>query len=386
MTNKIVVCGAGAAGMAAALAAARMGSEVSLIEAKPRPGGTVAHALIHTLGGLFDSAGEFIVEGLARELAERLARADRTVHRRKLGRAFVLNVIPDRYQIVVQQWLEEEPRISVRYNTRVASLSSADGRVGAAEFSGPQGHWSSPVDAVIDATGTAEIVGLIDPALVLLDPLGAGGGLIFRLRGVAPGTVTFPKGVGVLQALRSAAAEGRLPAECGKAWLDSGSLDDEVYVKLFVPRQEGRSSAEIMEAALDVKAAVVAFLKQLTGFEQAQVVQTGELGVRDSSRIRGEYCLSGEDVRAGRRFPDAACRCCWPIEYWHPYSGVSMEYLPDGSYYEIPMRSLKVAGVDNVWAAGKILSADRYAQASARVVGSCWGMGEAAGKAAAALV
>ena len=44
-----------------------------------------------------------------------------------------------------------------------------------------------------------------------------------------------------------------------------------------------------------------------------------------------------------------------------------------------------VCGLRNLWAAGKCLSADRYAQASARVVGSCWAKGEAAGTAAAAL-
>jgi hypothetical protein len=45
---------------------------------------------------------------------------------------------------------------------------------------------------------------------------------------------------------------------------------------------------------------------------------------------------------------------------------------------------LQLAGYENVWAVGKCLSADRYAHASARVVGTCWAMGEAVGSAAAA--
>jgi hypothetical protein len=48
------------------------------------------------------------------------------------------------------------------------------------------------------------------------------------------------------------------------------------------------------------------------------------------------------------------------------------------------MSALRLAGIENFWAVGKCLSADRYAHASARVVGACWAMGEAAGKAAAA--
>jgi NADPH-dependent 2,4-dienoyl-CoA reductase/sulfur reductase-like enzyme len=61
----VVVCGGGAAGMAAALAAARAGTEVCLIEARRRLGGTVVHSLIHTLGGLYDGVGELLNEGLA---------------------------------------------------------------------------------------------------------------------------------------------------------------------------------------------------------------------------------------------------------------------------------------------------------------------------------
>jgi len=129
----------------------------------------------------------------------------------------------------------------------------------------------------------------------------------------------------------------------------------------------------------------VDFLKRLPGFAQAHVTQTGGLGVRDGGRIRGEYTLTRSDVQKRRRFPDAACRGCWPIEYWDPDHGLSLEYLAPGSFYEIPLRSLTLSGLDNVWAAGKCLSADGHAQASARVVGTCWAMGEAAGQAAAAV-
>src|SRR5258708_5427291 len=83
-SESVVICGAGAAGLAAALAAARAGADVSLVEARPRLGGTVTHALIHTLGGFLDSSGEFLNDGLARELAEALSKADTSVHRRHM--------------------------------------------------------------------------------------------------------------------------------------------------------------------------------------------------------------------------------------------------------------------------------------------------------------
>jgi hypothetical protein len=54
--------------------------------------------------------------------------------------------------------------------------------------------------------------------------------------------------------------------------------------------------------------------------------------------------------------------------------------------YQIPLRSLKVKGIENLWAAGKILSAGPLAQASARVSGSCFSMGDAVGRALSASV
>src|SRR5262249_53878683 len=157
-----------------------------------------------------------------------------------------------------------------------------------------------------------------------------------------------------------------------------GVVEDEVYVKLLVPVSEN-GEADVPDRALHVRDEVIAFLKRLPAFARAWLVRTGSLGIRDGGRVQGEYCLTLEDVRQGRRFTDPACRCCWPIELWDPDRGVELEYLPDGSYYEIPLRALRVRGWRNVWVAGKCLSADRYAQASARVVGSCWSMGEAAG-------
>ena len=56
--NKIVIVGAGAAGLACAISAARRGANVHLVEKTSALGGTVAHSLIHTIGGLYVDAGE----------------------------------------------------------------------------------------------------------------------------------------------------------------------------------------------------------------------------------------------------------------------------------------------------------------------------------------
>jgi hypothetical protein len=383
----VVVVGAGAAGMSAALAAARAGSRVVLLEAQRCVGGTVTTAQIHTLAGLYDSAGQLINGGLAQELAQRLFAEDCLARRRRMGRVWVLNVRPEVYGEAVGRWLAAEPRIEVVCRATVTKMIRRGPRVVELEASTPRGVVRLRPRAVIDATGTAEAVRRLDQNLLDAASPRAAGGWIFRLRGVSSAALNLPGKLAALRLIREAVSAGDLPPECDKTWLDAGVYEDEVFVKLFVPLDDRWQSEPQLSAiaaqADETRAAVLMLLRQLPAFAQARVTHTGSLGVRDGGGILGEYRLTRSDVLEARKFEDAACRACWPVEYWDPQSGVSLTYLPEDDWYEIPLRSLQVAGMQNLWAAGKCLSADKYAQASARVVGTCWAMGEAAGRAAA---
>ena len=385
--GSVVVCGGGAAGLAAALAAARRGARVLLLEAGPQLGGTVANALIHTLAGFYDAAGEVMNDGLPAELLDRLLHADPSARRRKMGRLWVLNVCPTIYRDTVTRWIATERQIAVLCKASVTRAVRRGNSIVELEFATRDGTFPVRPAAVIDATGTAEVVRLIDRSLVMDDEGRSAGGWIFRLRGVAPGALDFPKGVGIVRLLRAAAKAGDLPAECAHAWLDSGVYPDETFVKLMVPHsarwRDPAHHREITARAQQTQAAVLEFLTLRPDFAGAYTTQTGTLGVRDGGRICGRYVLTGDDVRQGRTFHDSFGRCAWPIEFWDPERGVSIEHLPPGACYEIPMRCLQLTGIQNLWVAGKCLSADREAQASARVVGACWAMGEAAGSAAA---
>ncbi len=373
----ILVAGAGAAGLACALAAARGGAPVLLCERAPTIGGTVANALIHTLGGLFDEAGEPVLEGatgaLLAELVARLKAADPRTAPRRIGRTRVLSVDPAVYRAVVTGWLAEEPRIRCLTGSEVVAIDGADGRIaGATVCVGGQLHRLRP-RALVDTTGEAAVVRRLDPDLV--EPGEALAGLVAVLRGVAPGTLAFPNGVALIRHLRAAVAAGALPAACATLWPDRGVGTDEVYLKLNLPTAD--FDPERMDAVL---AGLHDWLRRLPGFAAARLHARGALGVRDGGRIRGAYRLTEADLVAGRRFPDAVCRGCWPIEHWHPNAGVQLQYLPPGTRYDIPLRALTVRGVAGLYAAGRCLSAEPRAQASARVVGTCWGMGAGLGR------
>jgi hypothetical protein len=379
----VVVTGAGAAGMAAAIAAARQGAEVLLFEKHGASGGTVVHGLIHTLGGLYDDEGGYLNPGLPLELAERLLKADRSTRPRKIGKIWTLSVEPGIYGRVTADWLVEAG-VRVLSGTAVTRVQATGGRIEALELRDQAGdvrHVHGGV--VIDCSGSAEVVRLADPERVVEEEDRAAAGLIFQVGHVDPDALVFPRNIEILRGLRRAAEQGRLPEACVNAWVDVGVKEQEAYVKLFVPMAaQWRQPAELERATAMARSwrdAVLAHLKTLPGFGAATLGLTGDIGIRDGGRIVGDYLLTVEDVRNARIFPDAACRCNWPIEYWHPQTGVQLEYLPAGRYYEIPLRALRVKGYANLWAAGKCLSAEPRARASARVVGCCWGMGEAAG-------
>jgi hypothetical protein len=381
----VLVFGGGAAGVATAISAARAGLSVVLIETRDELGGTVVRSLIHTLAALYDDAGDFINAGLPVELAGRLIEADSGTCKRRIGRTWTLAAQPAVYAHVIRAWIAEERGIEVLVEHSPIDVRLEDGVVRGLQVASKDAWRSFEPLAVVDATGGAEIVRAIDRRLTVEEPRRAAGGLIGQVRGVRPGALAFPRNVGVMRAVGEAAARGDLPADCEHAWLDLGCLPDEVYLKLFVRSGGVAGNGEERRArvAMDTLDRLLQFLRTLPDFADAHLAAAGELGIRDSGGILGEYRLTGEDVRAGRRFDDAVCRCSWPIEYWDPEKGVHLEYLPPGTWYDIPLRALRVQGTTNLWAAGRCLSADAEARASARCVGTCWAMGDSLGQALA---
>ena len=81
---------------------------------------------------------------------------------------------------------------------------------------------------------------------------------------------------------------------------------------------------------------------------------------------------------------DGVARASWPIELWEEGRlGATYEWLDDRAHYDIPLRSLRARDVDNLFVAGRCMSATHEALGSARVIGTCLATGEAVGRAAA---
>ena len=112
------------------------------------------------------------------------------------------------------------------------------------------------------------------------------------------------------------------------------------------------------------------------------------IGIREGRRIIGDYILTEEDVRAGRTFDDGVAVGTYYIDAHEPSNDKRTAQIVDFKDrkvppYQIPLRSLIARDFQNLFMAGRNLSADYFAMGSARVATSAVMMGQAAGIAAA---
>ena len=115
-------------------------------------------------------------------------------------------------------------------------------------------------------------------------------------------------------------------------------------------------------------------------FKSLCLVQSAPLlGVRESRRIVGEYCVTSEDIIKGTRFEDAVATVTFNVDI---HGSEGEQVCCDVSAYDIPYRSMLPKGVENLLVAGKTICGSHTAMASYRVTGNCCAMGENAGIAA----
>lgn len=127
------------------------------------------------------------------------------------------------------------------------------------------------------------------------------------------------------------------------------------------------------------------FQRYVPGFAAARLREIAPmLGVRESRRIMGDYVLTAEDLIAGRQFDDAVSMGGYHIDIHRP-AGTWVD-SHNVRAYTIPMRSLIARDVDGLLMAGKCLSATHEAVASTRVIPICMGQGQAVGTLAALAV
>ena len=149
---------------------------------------------------------------------------------------------------------------------------------------------------------------------------------------------------------------------------------------------EDLSKAEINERR-NVHYLMDCLRKNVGGFENAHLIYTAPVGIRESRNISGEYILQKEDVLSAKVFEDSVARGAYPIDIHDPHGGrTQFAFIRNGGSYTIPLRALLPRKVMNLLVAGRGLSATHEAMGSARIMGAAMSQGQAAGTAAALAV
>jgi len=347
----IAVIGSGAAGLAAAVNAARTGRTTLLLDQRSAAGGTGGFSGLTTLCGLFDDKGAFLNDGFAREFTEAVAETPPV----QMGKVWVQPYRPDKFRQVAAQLLGSVPNLQTRWNTPLQNVVLDDQRI--VSLNGIK------VGAVVDCSGSAEVARLTGAECLATDETTQASAIVFPLTNVTRVMNTPAEAAQVLLPL----------ARAGLPPLN------------FQPNVEPNTVTVKFTGRVEQVPYVIELLRtQVAGFEHCATPLTSFTPAPRAGRmIIGQYVLTGADVLAGRKFPDAVARCAWPIEQWSADGVARFRFLPPGTYYEIPSRSLRAASIENLFMAGKTLSADVDAIASARVMGCCLATGAAAGVLAA---
>ena len=394
----VVVVGGGAAGLAAAVAAGNAGARTALVERYGFLGGMATAGMVSTICGLYHSATvgapEPINDGFAESFARRLSAMPGCQKPVRRGPSFVLPYTPFAFACLADELVTAVGALDVYLHAYLVGVDAGPDRIEALRIATWERSLELRARVVVDTSGDAVVARQAGAATETAPPSDRQlPSLIFVLQQVDVAALGAGPRLAVLRTLLAAEREGRLPPGASNITLGPSPQPGELIGKLALgglaselsDRRDFLTTAE-QEGRRRVLA-VTEFLKTLPPFARAFVSHVAaQVGVRESRQVIGRYRLTREDVVSGRKFPDGVARAGWPIELWHDgHLGATYEYLEDGQTYDIPLRSLQARDVDNLFVAGRCMSATHDALGSVRVIGTCLATGEAVGLAAARL-
>ena len=390
----VLVTGGGAAGVAAATAAGRAGVKVVFLERYGFLGGLATTAQVGTICGLYlrDTTGAQatpVAGGFANEFAARLQKSGGTKPLRVDQGLWVLPYFPPDFARVADAVVGEAGNVTLILHATVAEVRAENSRISLVRALA----WNEPLDfspkAVVDCTGEAT-------AAALAGTNSENGGadqapaLVFVLENVDPGLAQ--RGLlEVRRELRVAVHSGTLPALCERLSLIPGTGANGRFAfkfSLFPASPDRALWQQVTDWERKSRAlleSLVHFLTQkVAAFRNARLVSVApQLGVRSGRRILGRARLTDEDVVSARKSPLGIARACWPMERWTSSPKPEMTYFAERDFYDIPSNCLRPVELENVFVAGRCLSATTGAMTSARVIGTALATGWAAGTAAA---
>jgi len=384
----VAVVGGGSAGTAAAIAAARCGARTALIEKGPCLGGAATLRNVLTYCGLYtlEDRPRQAVMGVAEEVMKGLRRLNAVTGPQRHRGVFVV-FDPEAVKLVLDQ-LCAEAGVHVMFNSLVCGATRADGRIVDLRWQDHGGEQTIRARAFVDASGEGDLAELAGVATRYGNDGAVNLGTLATRFGGIPRDVTVAAAE-ITAAVQAARLAGRGPFSKESSVVTRLPLSGDIVCNLasedYDPRDVRSHSAAERRGRQQAWAYLDA-IRSLPGCANAYLASTGEFGTRESRHIEAVHRLTWQEVIERRPVPDGVALGAWAME-WHDRANFqsSFAHLPDKLAYGIPLRCLMSRDTSNLFAAGRVVDADRKAGASLRVMGTAFATGQATGVAAAML-
>lgn len=401
----VLVVGGGAAGVAAAVTAARQGAKVTLIERYGFCGGGAVAGLSGTVCGMYAASEDRsapprqMVHGFLDNFIAAMEYRGGLTQPLRYGKTFTRVHDPLVWREVADALLAEAGVEILYHSTVVGALVDGGEKIEGVSAYTKEGPAAIRAKVTIDASGDADVVAMAGlPSFVGQDGHVQNPTMIFRLMGVDTQRFLAEYGedtimgeeVSALIREKAAGNEYNLPR--AKIWLFVTTRPNELLCNCTrVIGADGRelntlfardfTEAEI-EGRRQTREYARFFRDNLAGCEKSFVNDTGvQVGVRQTRQAKGVSVLRNADILKGAKFADGIARSPWPIEL-HSGAKPRVEWLLD-DVYEIPYGCFVPERGEGLLTAGRCLSAEHEAVASARVTAQCFSYGHAIGHAAA---
>jgi len=401
----VVVVGGGTSGFVAAVAAARTGASVLLVEKAGYLGGCTTAPYNTGLSQFFDSDGNQIIRGLPWEFMQRME-AD--------GNAFIVGKRNELWPVWTRKValdMMEEAGAEFLFHTWTSGVVK-DGDAVSGIIVHNKGCTGVIVGkCFVDATGDADIAAFAGAPFdmtevenlqqVSCDYIACG---VDHLRvlewarankdrlGLRVNNIDIePKATGVQRMLTITLPHNAEDPITGEPYhvgvmptvklcihRDAVRIQGNSDINPLDPKALTRAEADGLRGALNH----LQYLRDMIpGFEDAYIVAQSHLGVRETRRIIGDYVLTIDDVRNCARFDDVVALNCRGLDYH--LKGTVFKYTGVKGHHDVPLRALLPQKVDNLLVVGRSIACDHLSQASLRGAATCLATGHAAGVAAA---
>jgi hypothetical protein len=390
----VIVAGGGPGGVNAAVAAARRGASVLLVERYGYLGGMATAGLINPfMAYTVKTTGQVLTTSVFNEILDRL-----DAHG---GLAKDRATFDDEQMKLVLDELTADAGVSVLLHSFANGVNVNDEVIQSIRVTGKFGELNLPAKVFVDSTGDGDLAALagckVETGRVedgLCQPMT----LCFRVAGVDMAAYTgeeyyrweHPLRLEVDRVYQEAKARGTITNPREDVLIFPTLRPDVLHFNTTrIIRHSALDALSLTEAEQIARRQVVemvALLKgQIPAFRNAYLQKmAAHIGVRESRRVLGQYVLTADEILTGKKFLDGIARSVYPVDIHNPAgTGTVLKHLPEGEYYEIPFRCLVPLGCRNLLIGSRCISATHEAHSSLRVIPVVAGLGEAAGIAAA---